>query len=412
MPELCIRRTPQELKANINFHLPVNALSLARRNTGFLVALLYLQDIFWLIASRIKQLFFEPIYLVSSFEWPLFVLFILISILFAGISLATARLMRPIRRIPASRGIIPAIILLAIAFNLLQFFYLSINARYNTGALTGAAGLIYFISQALNMAVIVIAIRGKKCAGEIPKFWILFFSASLVLKIDGLASALLIGMFALILFDIRIHRPGRAIALFLLSVVVLWIGFQAKFSYVPDYLTPEFMFRWSISRFAIQAEQMYTFLAGQSVIGNDVPYLDLVFRAFSDRLDIVMGNPLTIEYPRSVSEATFFDMQGAFGAGSSPGALLGTALQGAFFFLPPFFFSFLFMQFFYGIIEKATITHLLAYSFIFKALHSNFSEFLTIISPVILLVAVYLVSCLIAPRLEQKSNNQSLEIYR
>jgi len=387
-----------------------SALALAQRNAGMLVALLYLQDIFWLIVSRIQLSFYEPMYLISSFEWSIFAFFILLTTFFAGFGIVAARLVRPLRKISAPRRTIPAVIFLATCLNLIQFGVLVTSARYVSGGLTGSAGVIYGTAQAMSLASMVLLIRAKKSGRRLSKVWLLAFLGSLAITIDGMAAALLIGMFVLIILDIRIHRPERAIALMAVATGLLWLGFQAKFSQVPDYLTPEFMARWTIARFSIQAEQMYTFLAGQSLIGDSISYLDLVFRAISDRLDLVMGRPLMLEYPRSVSEAIYYDMRGAFDAGSSPGALLGTTLQGVFFFVPPFVFAFLFLQYFYGIHEKATLPQLFAYSFIFKTLHANFSEFLTIISPTLLVVVIFLLACLLAPRQDGKNGIRNLEI--
>lgn len=119
------------------------------------------------------------------------------------------------------------------------------------------------------------------------------------------------------------------------------------------------------------------------MIGRDLSLLDLVLRAASNRIDIVLGNAFYSEYPRSVSEAVYYDMMGEFGAGSSPGALLGTYMFswiGAMLF--PLFFSFIFVNFFYGYREKITFFQACLYVFAFKTLHSNVAEYVTIISPV------------------------------
>ena len=80
-------------------HGPASALALARRNAGLLVALLYLLDIFWLIVSRVTLTFYEPMYQESRFEWPIFGAFIALATIFAGLSMASTQLMRPLRKI-------------------------------------------------------------------------------------------------------------------------------------------------------------------------------------------------------------------------------------------------------------------------------------------------------------------------
>ena len=174
-----------------------------------------------------------------------------------------------------------------------------------------------------------------------------------------------------------------------------WFGIAAKFSVLPDYFTPSFMLDWTIARFSIQAEQAYNYLSGESIIGRDVQYLELVLNAFSNRLDLVLGDPVFFSYPRSLSEALLFDMTGGYGGGSSPGVLLNTILQGPFFFMVPLMLSVIFMQFFYGFKEKFSLLKIAAYSFLFKGLHANFSEYFTLISPTIVLLVFFVFASLL-----------------
>ncbi len=381
-----------------------SALSLARRNAGFLLALLYLQDIFWLVASRVAIAFYEPMYQISRFDWLTFSIFVILTICISGLGIAFAQLMRPLSKISVSRQMVRAVIILTIGFNLLLLVLLESNARYVSGGLVGSTGIMYGLSQALSLASMVIFIRAQKQGRPFSKVWYLSFLASLALIVDGLASALTIGMFVLIILDIRIKRPGRVMVFAMLATLLVWFGLQSKFSVIPDYFTLDFMANWTIARFSIQAEQAYTYLAGESVIGNRISYLELVFRAISDRYDLITGRPLRFEYPRNVSEAAYFDMWRSFGSGSSPGALLGTLLQGPFFFIPPMVFAFLFVQYFSGIPEKVSILHLFAYSFLFKVLHTNFSEFLTIFSPTLFVGVLFLLACRISPRASSKGS--------
>ncbi len=379
-------------------------LSVAQRNTVWLMAFLYLQDIFWLSVSRISLSYYPPMYNVARFEWPLFGLFVIIAVLFAAIAMAAAQMLRPLRKILVPRWVIPGIIVTAILLNFMKLALLADNARYVSGALTGTAGVVNGVSSALVLASIVLFVRMQKLGSPLSKPLFITFMVSLVITIDGLAAALTLGMFMLLILDVRLRRPGRVIVLTVLGLGLLWVGFTAKISEIPIYMTPQFFIQWVIARFSIQAEQMYTFLAGQSVIGNSISYLELILRAISDRFDLVLGRPLTLEYPRSVSEATYYDMMGTYYSGSSPGALLGTALQGPFFFIVvPFVFTFLFLQYFYGITRKVNLVHICAYSFVFKSVHANFSEYLTIISPNLLTVAIFALSCLLVPNTTAQS---------
>lgn len=387
--------------ARKNSSMTSNRLALARRNTALFILFLYLQDVFWLIASRILFSIYDPVYNLSPLEWPIVFLFFVLAIAFSCLGAFSAFIVRPVPKIRVSRKFIISIVFSAVLINIVAAILLRENARYISGGLTGVAGIVYGFKNALTLAAFVLISRERQCDSPVSRVLIIAFIASYALTIDGLASALMLGMFLVIILDVRLVRPGNLIVFCILSLAVLWVGFNAKFSYVPYYLTPEFMVNWIVARFSIQAEQMYTYLSGNSIIGQIVSYSDLIFRAISNRFDLVLGNTFTLEYPRSVSEATFYDMQGSFSAGSSPGVLLSTAFMGPFFFIVPFFLSFLFMQYFYSVCEKITFLHLCAYSFIFKALHSNFSEYFTVISPTLLVAVVFLFACLITPKSTQ-----------
>lgn len=378
---------------------PDNALRVARRSTALLLVLIYLQDIFWLAASRGLHVLYGPIYPVAPFDWLIVLAFVAYAALFAGFAYLVAGMVRPIPKLVVARSILPASLILAIALNVATAIVLPSDSRYVSGGLTGMAGIAYGVKESLKLAVVALLIRERMRGQRIPRVWTLLFLMSCAFAIDGLASALTVGVITVLLVDIRFSRPRTLIIALAAGAVLLWVGFAAKFSAVPDYVTPEFMFRWLIARFAIQAEHMYTFLSGESVIGSTLSYSDLVLRAISNRFDIVMGDSPVLVYPRSVAEATYYDIYGFFGGGSSPGALLSTLLFGPMlFFLVPFFLAFLFIQFFYPFSSVPSFIHLCAYSFLFKTVHSNFSEYLTVISPTLMISAAFACACLVLPR--------------
>lgn len=389
----------------VDLSQPVNRLSIARRNACALVAFIYLQDVFWLTASRVSHSFVEPFYRVSPFEWSAVFVYVALAAIFATTGGVAALAFKPLGKVMISPRWIVMAVALTVGLNLVRLAVLDGNARYVSGGLAGGGGIIYGISQAFNLAVGLLCIRQKKIGNPLPRAWSIPFFLSLFLTIDGLASALTAGIFIFLAFDLEAIKLKRKhvkkyLALSLLLFVFLWVGFNSKFSEIPDYLNLEFILTWLIARFSIQAEQMYHFVAGQSVFNEYLSYWDLISKSISNRIDLLLGNPIFIEYPRSVSEALYYDMMGVYDAGSSPGILLGTALQGPVaFMIAPIFLAFLFLQLFFGIERKASILEIFAYSFVLKGLHSNFSEFFTVISPTILYAAFFLAgSLLIAKR--------------
>lgn len=389
---------------------PVARLIVARRNAAFLIAFVYLQDIFWLAISRISHLFREPFYRVAPLDWSSVFIYIALGIIFSAVGIVAVYAFKPLAKIKVSPGFILAIVGAAVVLNFVRLATLDSNARYVSGGLAGGGGIIYGISQAFNLAAGLLSIRQKKIGNPLPRFWNLIFFFTLFLTVDGLASALSAGIFIFLAFDLgamkfrfKFRSAKKYLGLILLLLLLLWIGFNSKFSEVPDYLNFEFISTWLIARFSIQAEQMYNFVAGQSVFNTYINYWDLILRSISNRVDLLVGNSIFVEYPRSVSEALYYDMMGAYDAGSSPGILLGTTLQGPVAFLiAPLFLAFLFLQLFYGFEKKISILEVFAYSFALKGLHSNFSEFFTVVSPTIVYAFFFFIGCLLVSRREMK----------
>jgi len=376
-------------------------LSLAQRNTASLMAFLFLIEIFWLVASRLVRatIYVHSSYRVSPLEWGPMILFALLAVFFAWVSRTGAYLVRPLPKIQISHLAMRAIILVAVAVNVLMLVSVDQDARYTSGALTGISGVIYGFSQALTMTSLLLVLRHRDMSSRVPQWLVLVLLASYGLTIDGLAKALLLAVFLGLYMDVQVRRPLRLAVASGVGVALYWLGISAKFVDVPEYFTPSFIVRWVVSRFAIQAEHMYTYLSGESIVGDRISYFDLVGRAIIERFELVFNGDTFYEYPRSLSEALYYDAWGFYGAGSSPGIFLGTAVQGYWLFLVvPLFMTYVFFQFFYGTLKRVSFLHIAAYSFLFKGVYTNFSEYLTIISPNILYLAFFVLGCLIIAR--------------
>lgn len=386
-----------------------NKLKYARYNTAFFLFFLYFQDIFWLTISRIRAELFDSTYYIAPGEFSIFLLFIFLSLGFALLGLFAGFVARPLPSVNIGRQGILLFITIAIFINAYFFFSAQGNIRYMSGGLTGIAGVLYGIKNAVMLSALVIIIKARE-NGFFPIPWIITLLISSSLNIDGLASALTLFFFAFLVFNYHIKSIFRLIFITFIAVLLLYIGFSMKFSSMPDYLNQDFFINWVIARFSIQAEQAYLYLTGASIINNDISYLELLVRMISNRIDLVMGINFTIQYPRSVSEALFYDMMHYYGAGSSPGVFLGTILQGPIFSLiVPFVFGFIFIQFFYGLNKRISFVPLCAYSFAFKAIHANFSEYLTIVSPTLLVVILFVIASLL--KLKDGTKNDKMSNY-
>lgn len=372
-------------------------LNIARLNTAKLIALLYLQDIFWLLASRIQIESTGGFYKVSTFEPIVFTSFVVLAVLFALVGVSTAYFARPFTKVHVPIWFIYSIVGFSIAVNLLMLLILQDNARYSEGGLTGISGVIYGVGRAATLCSMILFIRHKASDRPLKSRLMLYgLILSFIATVDGLSNVLMLMVFILLLLPrLRILNLKVIVVCAILGVILLWVGINSKWSTIPDYVTPGYMVGWTVARFAIQAEHMFTFISGHSIVGDTVSYTDLILRSISDRVDIVLGKSLQLSYPRSVSEAMFYDARGFYGAGSSPGILLGTTLQGPFFFIVPAIYAFLFLQLFYGMNIRINFIQICAFSFLLKGIHANFSEFLTIVSPTLVTLAFYLFGCLL-----------------
>jgi len=376
-----------------------NRLRTARRNTAYLLGFLYVQDIFWFLISR-SGFISARSYKVAPFDWVYFVAFVSLSLLFCGVAIFLAHLMRPLPRFEVSKNKVMLIIAATIALNIMAVILVDPAARYRGGEFTKASWAVYVLSNAFSLAAVMLIIRQNDKGDRIPIKWTVGLLVSYAVTIDGMAPALTLFMFVYLIFDFGRLSVGKILGASLFAVGLFWFGFNAKFKDVPHYVTPEFIVQWSAARFSIQAEQMYTYISDNSIIGSEVSYVELLSRSASNRFDLLLGKPYIEERPKNVPEAMSYDMHGGYiDSGSSPGILTSTALQGpVFFIVVPLIFSFVFLQHFYGVLKKLSFWDVVAYSFCFKILHANFSALFSIVNPTVISISVFLLCCLLTTK--------------
>lgn len=266
----------------------------------------------------------------------------------------------------------------------LKWIIIASDARY-TGGLTGLNGLINGLSYSTFMFIVVVAsrMRRRNIAPHSLPMLVLFFCAGL--SLDGFSSALtLLASIYLVFFCGR--RNTVSIYFFAVaSIFLLTLGLLTKYNNgIPAYFTPQYASIWALSRFSIQAEQLYSFFAGKLSIQNFWDTSGLILRSIGMRFDLVLTGQYENIFPRSVSEAIHFDMKGYYHSGSSPGLSLGLLLLGPFS-IPVVILLFVFLrQYFRGSTRPLTLIEIIFLSFIFKGIYSDITEHFTIISPTLL----------------------------
>ena len=373
--------------------------AIARRNTYSFLILFLVLEVFWLTANRLILGDDWAFYRTSEFSLTVFSLFLVTVLLLSIFIVFFSRQVGVIRRLKVGMPVVKAVYALAIGANIAVAMLIEDNARYVSGGLTGTAGVTYAFSRSLTLAAMILSLKAKYApGGSVQLPWVAALCATYAATIDGLASALTLACYVLLLAGSLTWRNAIAIVLGMISVVgVLLFGFGRKFSEIPVYLTPEFFVKWTLARMSITAEQAFTYLSGDSILNRPSAYLDLLVKTYENRLAIVTGNSYPMSQPRSVSEAFYYDMYGNYDAGSSPGFFLGVIMHGPFAIIAIFLSAFIFMQMFYGMEKRFSIIQLFCFAVITDAIHANITEYLVIISPATVALVLFLAVCMMQP---------------
>lgn len=386
----------------------------ARRNAAMFFAVLILQDVLLLTLRRVALDDNWTFYRVSQFRIENYLLY---TSLAAALCILTAILCYRSTIYPKLKihpNLIKAFFVSAILANVLSFSFIEENARYVSGGLVGISGIIYALSLTLNLSAMLLLVKFRISKEQrFSLIWSMALAASFALNIDGLASAMTISafMFLVLADEIRLKNIlPMFVAAFGTGAAVFW-GFSQKFREIPSYVTPEFLIKWVISRFAISAEQGYTFISGDSVLNRPGEYFALISRAFVDRASIIVGERPVIVFPRSVAEALYYDMYGQYDAGSSPGFFLGVILNGLIALPIIYLYCLVTVQMFSGFGKRMGLISLFAIGFIAKSVYANVSELIVLISPVTPVVILFIFICFVGIResVQKKDHNIVVE---
>ena len=382
----------------------------ARTNTSRLIAILFFQEVAWLTLNRMIESDGWVFYYTSQFRLSVYAMLIALAAFYSWGGFALCRLAPVMPRLRIGNWLVVTIFSLAIIFNVISATFLTQSARYTSGALTGTAGVIYAVSRSFSLMAMVLALKGKYSDGYKISIYILTaFSFGLFITIDGLAGAMTTSAFLFLMFR---SKGWKNVIIFLsfsvIAIFIFYVGMNSKFSEIPYYLTPEFSFRWSVSRMSISAESLYKYLSGESMFNEPGSYIDLLKRSYVNRYLVITGQNFFPVYPRSVSEGFYMDMYREVGAGSSPGFYLGTLLHG--FFSPFILFATccIFLQMFYGIKMVFGYVDIFAITLIMKIIHANVTEYVIFFSPTTLALFAFIFASVMVPKVPRRAGTSSL----
>lgn len=372
-------------------------LTIARRNTFLFLAVVFALEVIWLLISRaFFNLGETHLYNVSPFNLFIVFQFVMWSVLLISASLVSTRISKPLFRISTPRSFFIALLIVCMILNLIMASHLQSGARYQTGGLTGIMGVLDGFRNSINLISFLLYYRERQNGLYVSNILLALVLCSYILAIDGANPA--IRMFMAVFLLISLNQSGiRSWYKVGFAAILLGsIGLMQKFSELPNLSEIERLTSWFVARMSIQAEHMYTFLSGDSLIKNVSDYYGLIKHSFNNRVELIFYGEKNFDAPRNVSEALYFDLKQRYGSGSSPGILLSAAFQSiSLFWVVPLLFSFFFLQYFYGLNRKINVFEAIAFSFVLKPLYTNVAEYIVLISPAVLALAIFLLGSLL-----------------
>lgn len=209
--------------------------------------------------------------------------------------------------------------------NCTYFFLVGENIRYIEGGIYDHM-LIYLLQNLLNYLYGLFAVKQRFVQPYQPKSHLsnsLFYIwvASWALTIDGLASALTLFCFILLIKGRKVYFPAIIFAPILVAA-----GSMAKFGSMTSIDSVEFL-RWVLGRFLINSEQLFTAQIEPAYMGNVIENWQAIFDQINYALNKLLGFDGQWQY-KSFSELLFFKLYGLRGGGASPGFILSGYMLG------------------------------------------------------------------------------------
>jgi hypothetical protein len=365
-----------------------------------LLVFIIIQDLFWFLLSRLVFSQGDFFYRVSDFDWTVFSFMLLVFLLQLLLVVSVMIFTPSLPKIYISEQAKKYLYYLAFFICATILLLIDTNSRYTSGSLTGLSGIIYYFGKAYFICFALFYLRGmhnKEKTFSRKGFLILLVFG--IVLVDGLSVALAVVLLAFAGFELYRIKIKNWFFLAAVSACIFWVGISAKWNQLPDYVNFEFLLRWAVSRFSIQAEQLYAFLSYDTTIKDMGDYWGMIAQSNINRFELVFEGRSEFTPPRNVSEALFFDMKGNFGSGSSPGLALGLAFHGILTaLLPVILLLILLRAYFDGFKTKPDWIKVWSLAFIIKPLHANISEYFIAISPVLAFAFVFFVFSLLRVR--------------
>ena len=262
--------------------------------------------------------------------------------------------------------------------------------RYESGSITTLPGLVRVINTSLIISLFIIYQLNRKLSDYKAIIIILISS---ILTVDGLAGAAI--FFSIIVFEYyRMNFKKKIYSLIfiiILTVFVLQISLNFKYDYsntdngnlstvYSGYF--EYLFNYVIPRFAVHAEQLYSYISQDLDISNYNYISTIIIESYNNKLKVIFEDGYNIFYPKTVGQSILYNMQFYDSpGGSSPGYVLSVISFLPFTMPLIVLLAFIFKQFFSRLNENVNYIQIAGLCFIFKNISANLLDMVSIIAP-------------------------------
>lgn len=218
-------------------------------------------------------------------------------------------------------------LLLSFLVNLYLFFSLSDSYRYVSGGLSSSQVAMHYFSIFLTLASVLMIVLEERKSDMAHRICILLFIAGLVLRIDGLSTALTLFL-AIGLIYKRKMGVLSSMVFICMAIALIWLGIASKFEQLPSYFSFNFMLGWAASRFAISGELALFYLYDQHYLSGFYDVLRMTGVALDNRLGFIFDANSSLDYVKSIGSANYFTLYGNADGGASPGYIGSIFLLG------------------------------------------------------------------------------------
>ncbi len=275
-------------------------------------------EVFWLIVSRLVG--FEPVYFYSDLDFNVISYLFIIGIVLLCSLVVLSSIFYWVQNNKKIMVTAEFILWISVAFNFLFLLMSDTGFRYSSTGTDGLTLLVYYLSSLISLLAVLSVVSADY---RISRVVLIFFILSLVLKVDGLSSALLL-FSVIVLFSISQFKL-RFFTLIVICFFIFLLGVFSKWS-DPASLNYGELLGWIAARFAIPAEVVVTYLQGEHYLSDTQEVLDMLRKTLSCRFGFILNSAAACsDEIRSIGGANYYTLYGKVKGGSSPG-LLGSVV--------------------------------------------------------------------------------------